>query len=665
LPFFANIKNMEKDPLHLKMPELQISPEVDQAVERQEQRTGDVGLPAQAEPKPSFLEGYKVHEKPEAIRAAKKEESLTGETGIVTDKTKRIEAYLGRLENIFLNEDEDKRERNIALLKPTIYKNTLFGEDNLPDSYFEFQKQLARERGLGEVSFTEEQKGEERTKVIETQRLSLDSWIDYLTGGDCKYPADVKYFAMQGILKLGKFDTEKYSFARRNKATVAPFCEIDREALSTVLGALDAKHHDKDFSGYPPKLLALIDKKTSFGDMYAETMRDLDAKADKEKLSLITDGEWKVFEKGSNPQALVDSLAGKRSNLCIADIGQATRYLEAGSVEVFFSNNHAGRPVTPRIAVAFNEQGPYEVRGTANKNEDFDSIIAGTDTLLKRVKNLSNGEKFMISDTCMKRMTAIEKKVNGGQELTKDDLVFLYEINGTIEGFGYQKDPRIAELRQDRNPEEDMLVIFDCTKDQIAHVPSEIDENTKAYVGQLEPGLFQKLPENLEHIYTSFPEKPIRRENIEIGGKSAKQLIAEMEAARIKISDSAKYMLESREFVPGKNPEETTLIRLTVADLGFKTSTPINQIYDRAQTLGLELCSADTGPHYRLKYQNQPLNEWIYMGMKQITGSHGHPGVFTPECRDDGLWLNDDWAKLDDGWHPHHQFVFRLHKTES
>ena len=152
----------------------------------------------------------------------------------------------------------------------------------------------------------------------------------------------------------------------------------------------------------------------------------------------------------------------------------------------------------------------------------------------------------------MRVLTALEKKRENDDPFTKDDLVLLYEINGTIEGFGYEKDPRIAELRQGRNTEEDMLVIFECARKDIAHVPSQINENTKAYVGQLEPGIFQRLPEHLEHVYTSFPDKKIRRENVEIGGKSAEQLISEMEAAGINISDYAKSMLKNREFVPGK-----------------------------------------------------------------------------------------------------------------
>ena len=268
----------------------------------------------------------------------------------------------------------------------------------------------------------------------------------------------------------------------------------------------------------------------------------------------------------------------------------------------------------------------------------------------------------------MRMLTALEKKhetirqgSGQGEPFTKDDLIFLYEVNSKIEGFGYQEDPRIDELRQGRNTEEDMLVIFECTKDEIAHVPSEISENTKAYVGQLEPGIFQKLSPTLEHVYTSFPDKKIKRESVEIGGKSVEQLISEMEAAGINISNYAKRILRNaKEFVPGRSSEEATLIRLTVADLGFKTNATTNQVFERAQALGLELCPLDTGPNYRLKYRNQPLNECIYVGMKQITDSDGRLSVFSLERIDDGLWLDDDEALPGSGWHPGCKFVFRL-----
>ena len=50
-------------------------------------------------------------------------------------------------------------------------------------------------------------------------------------------------------------------------------------------------------------------------------------------------------------------------------------------------------------------------------------------------------------------------------------------------------------------------------------------------------------------------------------------------------------------------------------------------------------------------------------GMDDIlhkTGSDGNPHIFNLECNDDGLWLNNNWAKPDNEWNPNNEFVFCL-----
>ena len=264
----------------------------------------------------------------------------------------------------------------------------------------------------------------------------------------------------------------------------------------------------------------------------------------------------------------------------------------------------------------------------------------------------------------MKILTALEQKREQDEPFTKDDLVFLYEINSSTKRSDYKTDPRIAELRKDRNTEEDMLVIFECTKEEIAYVPSDITENTKAYVGQLEPGIFQKLPETLEHVYTSFPGKKIRRESVEIGGKSKEQLISEMEASGIDIDTYEKSIMDNPDFVVGSSREEAKLVRLTVADLGFKTGAITAEIYKRAQALGLELCPPDTGPNYLLQYKDQSLRK-VHISMKQIRDFKGYRSVFCLGRSDDGLWLNTAIAESDGDWGRNDEFVFRFRKTEA
>src|SRR3989338_3430367 len=392
-----------------------------------------------------FLEQYKVQDKSEAKDAAKRKEIRTGEEGIFEDRSKRIEAYIERLEEIFTHPDTKTRERRTDIFKEKfLYPAVIVKDENFPESYFEHQKQEAKERGMGEIEFSPKDKQKAVADTQEAQRKSLDAWIDHLAGDNCHYSADIKYFVAQGILKTGKFDEKAYRFSDREKSTTASFRQIDHEALSMVMGALEAAHHQGDTHPYHPALLDLIKRNKDFGSMYAEAMRHLDTEAGKDKALEITDGAWRVFKQGSNPQELVKAFAGKRAYLCLGNIGDASGYLERGDVLVYFSNNRAGSPVWPRVAVAVKpDMGAYEMRGTYNANEDIDPEIAKTSIIKDHLASVPNGEAFAKKDADMKKVTELyqkcfkidrktQEKTYLNPTLTKEDLVFLYEINFNI-----------------------------------------------------------------------------------------------------------------------------------------------------------------------------------------------------------------------------------------
>ena len=610
-----------------------------------------------------------LNKSPEVDSAARRTKARTGRELPMMSPDDRIQNYLDRLKEVLENPDKNKRERGIGFLKHKLHEQFVIKPEEITEAYFESIKRKHREAGHGDIEIPEDYRQELSETIITDQTRSLDNWINYLSSEDAKYPDWLKYFAVRSMLRMGRYDKKKKSFTERTGGTTAPFPDLNREALAIVLESFEwqAKGEQPKF-GYDiqedtkKQFLEFLRRK-NFAKLYALAVEEFKPIA--EELLKITEGEWRTYPRGSDSKLLVESIAHYGTGWCLRGESTAERYLvrDKNELQVFYSLDKEGKPTIPRVVTVVNPNNQLtEVRGVAQE-ENLDPYIGPV--VDAKLKEFPDGESYKKKSGDMKMLTEIEQKVKQKQELTKDDLVLLYEINGTIEGFGYQKDPRIAELRQGRNTEEDMLVIFECAREQIAHVPSQINENTKAYVGQLEPGIFQKLPENLEHVYTSFPDKKIRRENVEIGGKSAEQLLSEMEAAGINISDYAKSMLNNREFVPGKNPEEATLIRLTVADLGFKSSATTDQIYERAQILGLELCPPDTGPNYRLKYRNQPLNEWFYMGMKQIAGSGGGPDVFELGRGGDGLWLRGRWARSGRGWSPGFRFVFRLRKSES
>ncbi len=256
-------------------------------------------------------------------------------------------------------------------------------------------------------------------------------------------------------------------------------------------------------------------------------------------------------------------------------------------------------------------------------------------------------------------ITLLEQMTKKGEPLTRDDLTFLYEIDRKIEGFGYVTDPRIKELREQRNPEEDILIIFDCAPAQIAHNESEITDATKVYAGALFKGIFQA---NIEHVFTTFPEGKLKRYNIEIGGKTKEDYVKALTEKNIQAGDYAKQLMESPEFVTLPTGEAIALVCLNLSELGFSSGATTDEIYKHAHELGLDLCPPEVGPALRLAI-NSP--EWMRIGMKQITDRGSNPNVFSL-CRDGGgLWLGTNAARPGAWWRAHDPFVFRARKLDA
>jgi hypothetical protein len=108
------------------------------------------------------------------------------------------------------------------------------------------------------------------------------------------------------------------------------------------------------------------------------------------------------------------------------------------------------------------------------------------------------------------------------------------------------------------------------------------------------------------------------------------------------------------------------LVRVTVKDLfnDDKYHTT-DEIFAKSKEQGLDLCPPQVGLQLRVEYKDQPMNEWLYMGMKPITDSDGNPAVFGLDRDTDGAWLYSRWAGPALQWGPERGFVFSLRKFDS
>jgi len=620
---------------------------------------------------------YNLHATPEAEQAAKRKTARTGEK-VPQDPGSRIQNYLNRFKEILDRKDPSERERGIEVLKRIMYRLHVVKPENVPEAAYLLEQRIAREQGHGDIPITEEFKKKKTEQIVNDQEHSLDRWIDYLASSDADYPDWAKYWALRSILEMGKLEKkedeagkETAYFKKRRKDTVASFAPLNPRALAMTVGALKSRLEQESKSKGERLPIENISKKLGgeefqklvsteeFSKIYSQFLLEIPAYSTEGLQE--TRGKWVKYKQGSDPAPLVASLDGYPLEWCTANSDTAKSQLQGGDFYVYYSINEDGKAVIPRLAIRMQDQSIAEVRGIA-PNQNVDPYIS--DVAKAKMAEFPDGKLYEKKAQDMARLTQIDNKTKANQPLAKDDLMFLYEINAKIQGFGYQTDPRIKEIRDQRDPKADAPVVMECAPSQIAWSKDEIDENTKGYIGPLFPGIFTELSA-LEHIYTVFPEAPIKRINLEIGGQTKAELEAELEKKKNKVSDYVGKMMQSKDFTTQKNPEQIKLIRLKVKDLfSDNKNHTTDEVYAKAEKLGLELCPPEVGPKLRLQYQDQPLNEWLYVGMKPLDAD-GIPYVFKLDRGGDGLWLHGSWARPSDQWSPGRSFVFCLRKLET
>lgn len=128
--------------------------------------------------------------------------------------------------------------------------------------------------------------------------------------------------------------------------------------------------------------------------------------------------------------------------------------------------------------------------------------------------------------------------------------------------------------------------------------------------------------------------------------------------ANMSISSWANDIIGKPEFKVVAEEIEIELVKITVGNLGFENGAQRNQIYERAQELGLKLCPAEVGPQLRLQYKNQEPGEEIFVGMEPIRASDGFPNIFSVICYANGPWLYSHYKSPNAIWCAYSQWVF-------
>lgn len=375
-------------------------------------------------------------------------------------KFENISSYIERLEKIF------KKIKNnpiyINRIKQLFYNKYIIKRENIPNINQNQTRYKRKRKNDEQLNLIHQE------QVINDQKASLDTWLDYFISKESDHiPMWAKFWAFQGMIKLGTYNKISMQYNKREKNNTGVFAELNKEALNMTIQYLrkmlnKEKIEDKD--------LELLVKSGSFKKVYEIMLRKT-----KKETSDIYDGIWVRFDKGSNPINMVSSIQGYNTEWCIAGCGTAYQQLNQGDFYIYYTKNNKGEYKVPRLAIRMeNDNIIREICGVADKQnieENFEKIIKD------KIKNFKDKDEFYAGIQQLEYLTYIHQKWLKDEELTKEELMFLYEINNDILGVVPKKDPRINEILNSRNIREDLALIFNSREDEIALDEYELYDN--------------------------------------------------------------------------------------------------------------------------------------------------------------------------------------------
>lgn len=206
--------------------------------------------------------------------ATKKEELSHKQTKHAT-----IDRYLRGLDRVM-----KKRPSVAKMIEESITDDYVLDTNNeelvrsLARDLYESEKKIAIQQGRGgdiQQLDDEEILNRYRQNIIEKakiQKESLQSWITYLKEGE-DYPMWFKYYVIRSLKDMGQFNRDTTSYSTRTENTIAPFPEMNAEALAFVKKSLDHQLEIESIE-LPKEVEELIQHDTKLSD---DTLRRIES----------------------------------------------------------------------------------------------------------------------------------------------------------------------------------------------------------------------------------------------------------------------------------------------------------------------------------------------------------------------------------------------------
>ena len=408
-------------------------------------------------------------------KARNKKEKLPGK-----NNERRNFAYLSRLDRM-IEKHGDKIEQKLWAASA---ENLVMDYEDIPEAYWKQQEQILRDNGQGR-ELSEYEKEILAEDLIDKQRQSITSWTNYLGDKNCPYPTWFKVYAFDGISKMSNtLNLDDADYNRRDNTTALSFPKLNAEILAKVYRQINdfygvdkenwlAQHSDDE------KLVSLV-KSANFPKLYAKELVDTKVILKTPERTEDVHGDWFEYKLGDEEE--IASLA-EGTRWCVVDPNVAHNYLTYGQfINPGEDNNYddddwedddqTEYPEAKFIIFRLedpNSPGVYASNGSASIRLDPDGMVAevsGLDegqaiedalvpTVKKKTLSLPGGEKYLQKFDDKQTLIRLDKKMKKGQDLTKEELSFLYELDrpiATLDTYN-RRDPRIPELKEKYNVE--------------------------------------------------------------------------------------------------------------------------------------------------------------------------------------------------------------------
>ena len=354
------------------------------------------------------------------------------------NKDSRIDAigkYLERLDRVSSMADTESKKRHLLNL---LYKKYVIKEEDIPRSV----------------------PPEFVADIIADQKKSLSLWVDYLTDPTTSYPLWAKYWAFQGMLKMGSYDEVKGKYQTRTKKTLVPFVPANPEIIAKSIDAIMKLVGGEKIDEITELRLSKTDSFSKiysvFEKKYKETIVD-ETKS--------TEGIWVKYNQGSEEEAikLSKSLENKNTGWCTSGEGMAKAQVcgpyddapEGGDFYVYYTKDKDGKYTIPRIAIRLSGKDEIgEIRGIEEGQNLEDSMI---NILKEKLHSMDFLSEWTLNHNLdkikgLKELSKIIKKHQNHEQLTDQEIIDLYFKRF---GFGWTQDPRVGKVLKERSIKED------------------------------------------------------------------------------------------------------------------------------------------------------------------------------------------------------------------